>query len=169
MNVILGTKDFFGVPFPLVLADRFFHIYSIQASFKLDIFRWDEERKRPVYEVKESTPIPDNINTNPTGIITFSEPTTGAFIYKFRPKPGVSQIFGKVPMDKDFEVIINDHRIIVMAATTKLCTLEKNQFAGLPIGIQVGADGSIAIGVNRLPEGMLISRSRYQPSSRPWE
>ena len=26
MKVILGSNDFFGVPFPLVLADRFFHM-----------------------------------------------------------------------------------------------------------------------------------------------
>jgi hypothetical protein len=28
VDVQLGGNDFFGVPFPLVLADRFFHIYS---------------------------------------------------------------------------------------------------------------------------------------------
>ena len=73
MNVSIGTNDFFGVPFPLVLADRFFHIYTTPTGFKLDIFRWDEQRKQPVYEVKASKPLADNISTNPTGIITFSE------------------------------------------------------------------------------------------------
>lgn len=158
MKVNLGTNDFFGVPFPLVLADRFFHIYATNSVFKLDIFRWDEQAKKPIYDVKESTPLTDNISKNPTGIITFSEPTTGTFLYKFRPKPGISQIFGKVPIDEEFEVRINDHKIIVMAGSTERCTLERNQFSGMPIGIQVGADGSIAIGVNRLPEGMVLVR-----------
>jgi hypothetical protein len=158
MKVNLGTNDFFGVPFPLVLADRFFHIYAITSGLKLDIFRWDEQAEKPIYEVKESTPLAENISTNPTGIITFSEPITGTFLYKFRPKLGISQIFGKVPIDEEFEVRINDHRIIVMIGSTERCTLERNQFSGIPIGIQVGADGSIAIGVNRLPKGMVLVR-----------
>ena len=155
----LGSNDFFGVPFPLVLADRFFHIYLTASGFKLDLFRWDEESQRPFYEVKASIPQTDNISTNPTGIVTFSEPTRGTFQYKFRPKPGVSQIFGKVPINKEFEVLINDRMITVMAANKNICTLQRNQFSGLPIGIQVGADGSIAIGVSRLPNGMKLIRA----------
>ncbi len=158
MKVNLGANDFFGVAFPLVLADRFFHIYPVTPGFKLDIFRWDEQTEKAIYDVKESYPLTDNINTNPTGIITFSEPTTGTFLYKFRPKPGISQIFGKMPIDEEFEVRINDHKIIVMAGSTERCTLERNQFSGRPIGIQVGVDGSIAIGVNRLPKGMVLVR-----------
>jgi len=158
MKINLGNNDFFGVPFPLVLADRFFNIYEIPSGFKLNIFRWDEQAKRAIYEVKESVPLTDNINTNPTGIITFSEPTTGTFLYKFRPKPNISQIFGKVPIDEEFVVRINDHKIVVMAGNTERCTLERNQFSGMPIGIQVGVDVSIAIGVNRLPEGMVLIR-----------
>lgn len=158
MKINLGTNDFFGVPFPIVLADRFSHIYATTPGFKLNIFRWDEQAKRAIYEVKESVPLADNINTNPTGIITFSEPITGIFLYKFRPKPNISQIFGKVPIDEEFVVRINDHKIVVMAGNTERCTLEHNQFTGMPIGIQVGVDGSIAIGVNRLPEGMVLVR-----------
>ncbi len=158
MKINLGTNDFFGVPFPLVLADRFFHIYPTTSGFKLNIFRWDEQEKKAVYEVKESVPLADNINTNPTGIITFSEPITGIFLYKFRPKPNISQIFGKVPIDEEFVVRINDHEIVVMTGNTRRCTLKRNQLSGIPIGIQVGVDGSIAIGVNRLPEGMVLGR-----------
>ena len=158
MKVNLGANDFFGVPFPLVLADRFFHIYAITSGFKLDIFRWDEQAEKPIYDVKGSTPLADNISKNPTGIITFSEPNTGIFLYKFRPKPGISQIFGEVPIDEESEIKISDHSIIVMIGGTERCTLERNQFSGMPIGIQVGADGSIAMGVNRLPKGMVLVR-----------
>jgi len=159
MKVILGSNDFFGVPFPLVLADRFFHIYGTARGFTLDVFRWDEQAGEAVYEVRAGQPQSSNMSTNPTGIVTFSEPDTGTFLYKFRPKPGISQIFGRVPVNEEFEVRISDRRITVMANDTNICTLERNQFSGLPIGIQVGADGSIGIGVSRLPEGMVLSRS----------
>jgi len=160
MNISLGTNDFFGVPFPLVLADRFFHLYSTVSGLKLDVFRWDEQAEKPFYEVKESKPLIDNINTNPTGIVTFTEPISGNFLYKFRPKPGVSQIFGKIPVNKEFEVRIDDHEIVVISDNKQVCTLQKNMFVGLPIGIQVGADGSVGIGVNWLPNGMKLVRSK---------
>ena len=158
MKVVLGSNDFFGVPFPIVLADRFFHVYSTARGLALDVFRWDETGQGPVYEVKASQPLAENISTNPTGIVTFSEPTTGAFLYKFRPKPGVSQIFGKIPVDSEFQVTVNDHRIVIVRDGVTACTLERNQFSGLAIGIQIGADGSIGIGVNRLPAGMKLVR-----------
>jgi hypothetical protein len=159
MNVIIGSNNFFGVPFPLVLADRFFHIYLTSSGFKLDLFRWDEKSQQPFYEVKASIPQNDTIKTNPTGIVTFSEPTSGAFQYKFRPKPGISQIFGKVPINKEYMVLINDKMIVVMSENKNVCTLQRNQISGLPIGIQVGADGSIGIGVNWLPQGMTLIRA----------
>ena len=157
MNVILGNNDFFGVPFPLVLADRFFHIYATPSGFSVDIFRWDEKTQKAVYEVRGGQPQTDNMSTNPTGIVTVGKPS-GGFSYKFRPKPGVSQIFGKVPVDKEFEVVIDDRSIKVMSDGRTACTLEKNQFSGMPIGIRVEANGSIGIGVNWLPPGMVLKR-----------
>ncbi len=164
MTVIVGANDFFGVPFPLVLADRFFNIYEKRGVYTkkvrlgLNIFRWDEKRKQAIYEVIDDKANMDNIETNPTGIVTFSSPETGAFLYKFRPKPGVSQIFGKVPMDNEFEVRINDKRIAVMVGEKEMGTIARNQISGVPIGIRIGADGSVGIGVTRLPEGMEIER-----------
>jgi len=158
MNITLGTNDFFGVPFPLVLADRFFHVYVAASGLKIDIFRWDETTKQPTYEVKASKPLNDNITSNPTGVITFSEPTTGTFLYKFRPKPGISQIFGKIPVNNEFDVTINDQRIDVTVNGKSRCMLERNQFRGMPIGIQIHADGSMGMGVNILPAGMILSR-----------
>lgn len=163
MKVILGQNDFFGVPFPLVLADRFFHIYPDQGGLNLDVFRWDEETSQPVYEVLAGQPQEQNISTNPTGIVTFGHPDTETFLYKFRPKPGISQIFGKIPVEKEFEVCITDHDIRVVDVTDvddprDMVTLERNQFSGMDIGIQVGADGSIGIGVSGLPPGMVLER-----------
>lgn len=158
MAVIIGANDFFGVPFPLVLADRFFHIYSTQGGFELDVFRWDEKERQAIYEVQASKAQDANISTNPTGIVTFSHPQTGIFLYKFRPKPGISQIFGKVPVEDEVEVRISDREIAVVAGKGNICTLQKNQFVGMPIGIQVGADRSVLIGVNKLPAGMVLNR-----------
>jgi hypothetical protein len=160
MNVILGTNDFFGVPFPLVLADRFSHIYSTTSGLKLDIFRWDETSKQPTYEVKDSKPLTDNITTNPTGIVTFGEPTTGTFLYKFRPKPGISQIFGRIPVDKEFDVKINDRLIEVVINGKESNIFRRNQVRGMLIGMQIHADGSVGMGVNRLPEGMTVRRGK---------
>ncbi|MCJ7605405.1 MAG: hypothetical protein MUO19_05145, partial [Dehalococcoidales bacterium] len=67
MAINLGTNNFFGVPFPLVLYDRFFHIYSEDSVIKLDVFRWDEPTKNPDYEVVGSVPQIESITTNPTG------------------------------------------------------------------------------------------------------
>jgi hypothetical protein len=158
LAVQLGGNDFFGVPFPLVLADRFFHIYSHNEKFAIDIFRWDIETKSAVYEVKSSKPLTKNIETNPTGIVTFSE-EGGGFLFKFRPKPGVSQIFGYVPVQDEIAVHIDDRSVRVTRGATTVATLQRNQFSGIPIGIEIAADGSMGIGVFRLPEGMNLTRA----------
>lgn len=158
MKVILGSNDFFGVPFPLVLVDRFFHIYEDGGRLNLDVFRWDEETRAAIYEVRAGQPLEDSISTNPTAIITFTRAEDGRFLYKFRPKPGISQIFGIVPVDRELEVAIGDRDLVVKDGGHPVATLVRNQFTGLPIGIQVRADGSIAIGVNWLPPGMQLAR-----------
>ena len=158
MSIVLGKDDYFGVPFPLVLADRFFHIYSTASGFKLDIFRWDEASKEPVYEVKASKPLDDNINSNPNGVTTFDEPTPGTFLYKSRPNPEISQSSGKLSVNNEFDVKITDRLIDVTVNGIKVCTFQSNQFKGTPIGMQIRADGTMGVGVNKLPEGMTITR-----------
>lgn len=155
MQPVLGS-NYFGVPFPLVLADRFFHIYSDGPGFKIDVFRWDPGTKSATYEVRASRPLNDAIATNPTGIVTFIG-DGNSFLFKFRPKPGVSQIFGHVPVDDELQVHITDRELRVMRGQTPIATLVQNTFSGMPIGVQVYADGSIAMGVNQLPKGMRLS------------
>jgi len=46
----------------------------------------------------------------------------------------------------------------VNRGNTTLVTFARNVMIGIPIGIQVGADGSIAMGVSRLPEGLRLAR-----------
>jgi hypothetical protein len=156
--VYLGGNDFFGVPFPVVVADRFFNIYSEGNSFNVNVFRWDETNRQPVFEVLAGKPQQGNIDANPTGIVTFAHEVSGAFLFKFRPKPGVSQIFGRVPDPNEIEVRISDKRITVMRENITIATFTANQSSGVAIGIQVGADGSIGIATNRLPQGMVLGR-----------
>jgi hypothetical protein len=159
LPVTIGSNLFFGVPFPLVLADRFFHIYQDGARFTLDVFRWDSLAKTASYEVIAGAPQNETITTNPTGIVTFAEEGAGVFLFKFRPKPGISQIFGRVPVDEEWSVRISDARIVVERGGIMVVTLEDNQFEGLAIGMQLGADGaSLGIGIAQLPEGMELSR-----------
>jgi len=158
-SVDLGGNDFFGVPFPVVVADRFFHIYEDRnGRFSIDVFRWDEALQLPTYEVRASMPLRDSIETNPTGIVTFAQEGSGVFLFKFRPKPGVSQIFGKVPVAGEVAVRITDRELVVMRGDQRVATFIANSMSGFPIGIQVGADGSIGVGVNQLPEGMVLVR-----------
>jgi hypothetical protein len=157
-NVELGTNDFFGVPFPLVLADRFFSIYREGTRFNLDVFRWDEVAQSATFEVLRGKPLQANIAANPTGVVTFAHETTGVFLFKFRPKPGVSQIFGQVPVQGETAVRITDQLLGVMRGGQSVATLTRNSFSGFPIGIRVGADGSVGIGVNWLPPGMTLTR-----------
>jgi hypothetical protein len=157
-NVELGTNDFFGVPFPLVLADRFFAIYRDGARFNVDVFRWDETTQSASYEVLRGKPLTANIASNPTGIVTFAQETSGAFLFKFRPKPGVSQIFGQIPVQGEVAVRITDHQLAVMRGDQPVATLVRNSFSGFPIGIRVGVDGSVGMGVNWLPPGMTLVR-----------
>ncbi|MPZ49825.1 MAG: hypothetical protein GEU75_11135 [Dehalococcoidia bacterium] len=155
MSVNIGNNYFTGVPFPLVLYDRFFHIYEDGKSFNLDVFRWDETTKSATYEVLAGKPQNEEISTNPTGIVTFAN-QLGVFLFKFRPKPGVSQIFGQVPVDDLWEVRISDRKIEVYRGETLVVTLERDQMTNMKIGLQLFPDGSLAIGVNRLPDGMQL-------------
>lgn len=70
----------------------------------------------------------------------------------------VSQIFGRVPVKGVISVRIDDHSIRVMRGEQVVVTFERNQSYGGAIGVQVGADGSVAYGVNRLPEGKELQR-----------
>jgi len=158
-SVDLGGNDFFGVPFPVVVADRFFHIYEDRnGRFSIDVFRWDEALQQPGYEVRASKPLRDNIDANPTGIVTFAQEGSGVFLFKFRPKPGVSQIFGRVPVPGEVTVRITDRELVVMRGDQRVVTFISNSVTGCPIGIEVGADGSVGFGVNRLPDGMVLAR-----------
>jgi hypothetical protein len=156
-EVRLSSNILRSVPFPLVLGDRFFTLYEgPDGRLSLDVFRWDEATCTAVYEVRRGVPMIENIANNPTGIVTFGD-GTGGFGYKLRPKPGVRQILGKIPGGEEYTVRYGDHSLTVMCGEMFVVDAINNFIRGCAIGVKVGMDGSVAFGVNELPEGMRLS------------
>jgi hypothetical protein len=160
MFVMIGENDFFGVPFPLVLANRFFHVYRSSSGYKLDVFRWDEESQQTVYDMMDSVIQVDEVGAKPTGTVKFSEPAEGVILYQFRPRPGIYPMFGKVPIKGEFEVRINNQSIIVSIDGNQIAELDNNTATGSIIGLFIGADGSFKMGSDRLPDGMTLVRNK---------
>jgi hypothetical protein len=154
---MIGNFDYFGVPLPLVLGDRFFHIPKNSFGFNVDVIRWDAESKNHAYEALNGRPVISNIANNPNAIVNFKQVTPKLFIYKFLPKPGISQISGKIPIKNEFVVKIDDQEITVILNYAKLANFKKHQVEG-PIGLKVDVDGSYVIGVSKLPDGMILKR-----------
>jgi len=156
-TIEIASNSFTSVPFPLVLADRFFHLYEdAHGVLKVDVFRWSETSQEAVYEVRNSEPLVANIETGVTGVVVFSS-DEGGFQYKFRPNPGVGQIFGKIPVEGEIDVLLRDRALKVFRGTQLIADATGNSVEGYLIGIQIGADGSFAMGVNELPKGMILA------------
>jgi hypothetical protein len=157
MPIMVGSTDYFGVPFPLVLGDRFFHVPKNSFGFNLDIIRWDSESRHHVYEVLNGRPVISNITWNPNATVTFKQITPKLFIYKFLPKTGIMQISGKTPINQEFVVRIDENEITVTLKNVTLVAFKKYQVEG-PIGLKVNVDGSYVLGISQLPDGMILKR-----------
>lgn len=160
MAIVIGNLDYFGVPFPLVLVDRFFHIPKTAFGFNLDVFRWDETTQQHYYEVMYGRPVPENISTNPNAIISYKQITPSIFIYKFLAKPGIPRICGKKTIGKEIWAKIDRKEIVVMIDNIKIASLTPSQVEG-PIGLKINADGSYVMGMGNLPDGMQIKRGFF--------
>lgn len=156
-EVRLSSNILRSVPFPLVLGDRFFTLYEgPDGRLSLDVFRWDEATSTAVYEVRRGVPMIENIENNPTAIVSFGD-GSGGFGYKLRPKPGVSHIMGQVPGGEEYTVHCGERSLTVMCGEMFVVDAVNNFIRGCAIGVQVGMDGSVAFGVNELPAGMRLS------------
>jgi hypothetical protein len=157
-RVKLGTNDFYDVPFPVVVGDRYFHVYTAaDGSMKIDVFRWDPANGTATYEVAASEPIDSAAASNRRGVVTFTQ-EDGGFLFKFRPDPDRAQLFGTVPGPQDLSVRFRDYDVVVFRGGDLVATFQSNMFVNLPIGIEVADDGSIRIGVASLPPGMDVER-----------
>jgi hypothetical protein len=156
-EVRLSSNILRSVPFPLVLGDRFFTLYEgPDGRLSLDVFRWDEPTATAVYEIRRGVPIIENIENNPTAVVTFGD-GTGGFGYKLLPKPGGGPMLGKVPGGEEYSVHCGDRSLTVMCGEMFVVDAVNNFIRGCAIGVKVGMDGSVAFGVNDLPEGMRLS------------
>jgi hypothetical protein len=160
-KVNISSNVFHGVQFPLVVGDRYFSIYTDDlGELTLDVFWWDESTARPVYEVQAGVPSIDGVTSNRTGILTFAK-ADGGFLFKFRPNPGQSQLFGLIPgsADTGLEVRCTDREVIARLDGKDLVTMSTGMISGYAIGIQIDENGSFSIGSNVLPPGMeLVAR-----------
>lgn len=157
MKVSFKNTDFFGVPFPVVLADRYFKVYENEIGLTLDVIRWDPAAGDGVYEVLKGRENAQELRDNPTGIINF-DMQGGAFVFKFSPKPGVSSINGKAPVNGEWSVRISDRDVTVLKDGTVVQSLARGQSGDAMIGIQINADGTVESQGGSLPDGLEVER-----------
>lgn len=160
MSITVGNLDYFGVLFPVVVADRYFHIPKTAFGFNVDIFRWDEIKREHHYEVMYGRPVTENINGSPNATISYRQITPGIFIYKFQAKPGITQICGKKTINKEICIKVDKQEIAVLIDNIKKVSFTANLVEG-PIGLKVHADGNYVLGVGKLPDGMDIKRGFF--------
>ena len=146
-SINIGSNRFDNVAIPLVLDDRYFLLG--EGSDGADVWTvFTFVDGQPLIEVLNNLPQQNSISvveTNPTGIITVSDPKTGKFLYKIRPGTKRSSIFGTI-QGKETEIKVLDREIRV---GTNVFT--QNTIVGFPVGIAVRG-GSIAIGSPLPPE-----------------
>ncbi len=110
----------------------------------------------PIIEILKNNPQDNdlsNAETNPTGIVTVSEPTTGAFLYKLRPGNKNSSIFGRIN-GEETEIKITDKEIRV---GTK--TFQNNLVSGFAVGIIVNSNGKLGMGAGLPPKLQSLFRA----------
>lgn len=148
--VTLGSNQFDGVAYPLVINDRYFQLHDGPAGrVTLDVFRWDSTASQRRYEVKAGRPVDTQATTNATGIVSFGTDETG-FLFKFRPDNATSHIFGRIPTEDGVAVHINDRELHLSAGIRDIATLTSHTIRGCAIGLHITPDG-LRIGSNMLP------------------
>ena len=104
---------------------------------------------KPIIEILKNNPQDNDFSrgeTNPTGIVTVSNPKTGEFLYKLRPGKKNSSIFGKIN-GEDTEIKITDREIRIGTNT-----FQNNLISGFAVGIIVDSNANIGIGAGLPPE-----------------
>jgi len=137
----IGSNQFKNVIFPLAFENRYFMLESFNGKDLWTVFTLQDEK--PVIEILKNKPKKNNVSvveTNSTGIITVSDPTTGLFLYKLRPGNKNSSIFGRIK-GKETEIRITDKEIRVGTNT-----FQNNIITGFMVGILVDRNGGISVG-----------------------
>jgi hypothetical protein len=145
--ISIGTNKFEKVAIPLAIEDRYFLIEEQNGNDLWTVFTFSDGQ--PVVEVLRNQPQQNALSTattNPTGIVTVSDPKTGDFLYKLRPGSKNSSIFGKIK-GQETEIRVTDREIRIGTNV-----FQNNTVIGSAIGIKVGKDGSIGMGAGLPPE-----------------
>ena len=141
--VKIGSNKFENVAFPLILENRYFMLESSGDSDIWTVFTVKEGK--PIIEILKNTPQDNDfskVETNPTGIITVSDPKTGAFLYKLRPGNKNSSIFGRINGEEK-EIKITDREIRI---GTNI--FQNNTVKVSAVGIIVDSHGGIGMGAS---------------------
>ena len=145
--ISIGSNNFEKVAIPLAIEDRYFLIEEQNGNDIWTVFTFSDGQ--PVVEILRNQPQKNSLSTattNPTGIVTVADPNTGAFLYKLRPGSKNSSIFGKI-RGEETEIRVTDREIRIGTNV-----FQNNTVLGSAVGIKIGKDGSIAMGVGLPPE-----------------
>ncbi len=152
--VNIGSNKFENVAFPLAFENRYFMLEPSAGEDVWTVFTVQDGK--PVIEILKNNPQENSISkseTNPTGIITVSDPKTGAFLYKLRPGNKNSSIFGRIN-GEETEIKITDREILI--GTNKF---QSNLVSGFAVGIIVDSNGGIGMGAGLPPELQSLFRT----------
>ncbi len=145
--VNIGSNKFENVAFPLTFQNRYFMLESSVGADLWTVFTVKDGK--PVIEILKNKPQDNDLSkgeTNPTGVVTVSDPKTGAFLYKLRPGNKNSSIFGRIK-GQETEIKITDREIRIGTNT-----FQNNLVSGFAVGIIVDAKGNIEMGAGLPPE-----------------
>ncbi len=143
----IGSNKFENVAFPLAFDNRYFMLESAAGSDVWTVFTVQDGK--PIIEILKNKPQVNDLSkaeTNPTGIVTVSDPKTGAFLYKLRPGNKNSSIFGRIN-GEETEIKITDREIRIGTNT-----FQNNLVSGFAVGIIVDGNGVIGMGAGLPPE-----------------
>ena len=145
--VKIGSNEFQNVAFPLAFENRYFMLEPSSDDDVWTVFTVNDGK--PIIEILKNQPQNNELSkaeTNPTGIVTVSNPKTGAFLYKLRPGNKNSSIFGRIN-GEETEIKITDKEIRIGTNV-----FQNNIVSGFAVGIIVDGNGGIGMGSGLPPE-----------------
>jgi hypothetical protein len=144
--VKVGSNTFMNVAFPLAFENRYF---MLEPSASMDVWTvFTVQDGKPVIEILKNKPHDNNVSkveSNPTGIVTVSDPETGTFLYKLRPGNKNTSIFGRIK-GEETEIRITDREIRI--GTIIFRNILVMDFA---VGVIVDKNGGTVMGASLPP------------------
>jgi hypothetical protein len=112
----------------------------------------------PVFEMLRNEPggsSTASVSHGEAGVVTVTDAVSGEFLYKVRPGPQASIVFGTVQWP-ELEARVDDERIVVRGKqgeeVVDIIKATNCTFDGVGAGVLVGQDGKISMGAPVPPE-----------------